>query len=77
MFEPLSKNNSVAVKLKIKIWADAQAHHTHIRTKEVKQTHLDVVDVTLTADNNGWKVKSCTARMKKITLCHFATAAGI
>lgn len=40
------------------------ALHTHThgnKIKGVKQTCRDAVDVTLTADNNGWKVKCCTA----------------
>lgn len=66
MFEPMSKNNTLAVKLKINICPCTHTH-THAlsnKIKGVKQTCSDVLDVPLTADNNGWKVKAAQSREK-------------
>lgn len=54
----MSKNNSAAVKLKINICPLQE-------DKRVKQTCSDVLDVLLTADNNGWNLKASHSRTKK------------
>lgn len=54
----VSKNNSVAVKLKIKI---CPLHED----KRAKQTCSDVLDVLLTADNNGWNLQASHSRKKE------------
>lgn len=49
-----TKNNSVAVKLKINIPPQ--------QYKRVKQTCSDVLGFLLTADNNGWNLKAAPSR---------------